>query len=377
MINLHVYPTTFTRESRILRETAVIAEHCRFDRIIMVGICGPGLPERERIDERREIWRFPRAPASGLVAKLLTTWRWARMVYAAFRREPVACVNCHSLPVLKLCARLARATGAKLVYDTHELETETNGLGGVRKRLSKIVERALIRRADAVIVVSKSIGEWYANTYGIAEPTLVLNAPARVEVARTQVLRELLGIAADQRIYLYVGVIAPGRGIDSLCAAFASLPAPRPALVFMGEGVLEPLVREHARRCPDIHLAPAVAPSEVLRFTASADVGLCVIENTCLSYEYCMPNKIFEYICAGIPAIASDLPELRRVVAGEGIGVVARDQTAAGIAEAVQRMQLRDFLEFREPLRAAADKYSWSRQVDGLLQVYGKLGFLK
>ena len=168
MINLHIYPSPFTRESRILRETAVIAEHCLFDRIIMVGVCAPGLPDRERVDDRREIWRFPRDARSGLVGKLLTTWRWAGLVYQAFRREKVGCVNCHSLPVLGLCVKLARATRAKLVYDTHELETETNGLGGLRKLLSKIVERRL-DTLDAALELAPLV----VNTTGLGARELV------------------------------------------------------------------------------------------------------------------------------------------------------------------------------------------------------------
>ena len=377
MINLHIYPSPFTRESRILRETAVIAEHCRFDRIIMVGVSAPGLPERERVDARREIWRFPRRPAGGLVAKVLTTWSWSRLVYDAFRREPVGCVNCHSLPVLRLCVKLARATRARLIYDTHELETETNGLGGLRKALSKMIERWFIRRPDAVIVVSQSIGDWYARAYRIPAPTLVLNSPVRTVTARSRVLRDSLHIADPQRIYLYLGVLAPGRGIELLCAAFDLLPAPRPALVFMGEGVFETLIRKFAVRNPDIHLAPAVPPAEVLRCTTSAYVGLCIIENTCLSYAYCMPNKLFEYVQAGIPMICSNLPELRRVVETDRVGLLATPLTAPALAEAVLAMEARPPGDFAAALAAAAAKYDWAEQAETLRALYRRLGFLR
>ncbi len=377
MINLHVYPSPFTRESRILRETAVIAEHCRFDRIIMVGVCAPGLPDRERVDDRREIWRFPREVRSGLVGKLLTTWRWAGLVYQAFRREQVGCVNCHSLPVLGLCVKLARATRAKLVYDTHELETETNGLGGLRKLLSKIVERRLVDRADAIVVVSRSIGDWYVKTYGVAAPTLVLNSPLPASVNRSRVLRDNLGIADAQRIYLYLGVLAPGRGVELLCRAFGSLQSPRPALVFMGEGTLEPMIREYAERNTDIHLAPAVAPADVVRYAASADVGLCFIENTCLSYAYCMPNKLFEYVQAGIPVMCSDLPELRRVVETDGIGVVVPGFDAVAVAQAVRELEAKSLERYAEPVAAAARKYDWNEQAGNLVALYGRLGFLR
>jgi glycosyltransferase involved in cell wall biosynthesis len=378
MINLHLYPSVFTHESRILRETRVLAANTAFSRFIMVGITRPDLPEREAIDEKREIRRIPRTARRGFVGKVLGTLAWARRVESAFASEPdIACINAHSLSVLPLAARLADQTGAKLIYDAHELETETHGVTGLRRVLSKRTERRLIGRADGMMVVSEGIADWYAKTYDMPRPEVVLNCPEHAAPPRGDLFREKLGIARDQRIYLYQGALGPGRGIEAICDAFESLPLPRPALVFMGDGALGEFIRARAAGNRDIRLTPAVSPKEVLHYTASADVGLCLNEHSCLSHYYCMPNKIFEYIRAGIPAICSDLPELKRVVDGERIGVIARDNTPAGIAAAVREMQSIDLEIFGPRLAEAAAKYSWNRQAEKLLKVYAALGFVK
>ena len=378
MINLHLYPSVFTHESRILRETRVLAENTKFSRFIMIGIMREDLKECETLDERREIRRIARPSGRGFMSKVLGTLAWSRRVYVAFEHESaITCVNAHSLAVLPVAARLASRHGAKLIYDAHELETETHGVVGARRWLSKRTERHLIHRANAMMVVSEGIADWYAATYGIPRPVVVLNCPEHAAPLREDLFREKLGIARDQRIYLYQGVLGPGRGIETICDAFESLPAPRPALVFMGDGAYGSYLNDRAARNPDIRRMPAVPPAQVLSYTASADVGLCLSEHSCLSHYFCMPNKLFEYIRAGIPAVTSDLPELRRVVAGEKIGVIARDHTAAGIAEAVLKMQTLDLSEFQPRLQIAADKYSWSRQAEKLLQIYSGLGFLR
>jgi glycosyltransferase involved in cell wall biosynthesis len=375
MINLHVYPSPFTHESRILRETAALAETTCFKRIVMVGTAAVGLPPAERIDARREIRRFQRPAGTGLVHKVLGTWSWSRAVLAAFAGEPLACVNCHSLPALPLCVRIAARTGAKLVYDAHELETETNGLGGLRQLGSKVVERRLIGRAAAVIVVGEAIADWYAHEYSILRPTVVLNCPDAARPGPSNLLRETLGLDAGRRIFLCQGILGPGRGIEALCEAWGLLHAPRPFLVFMGDGPLADLVEATGRNNPDVRRIRAVPPGELMRYTASADVGLCLVQPTCLSYALCMPNKLFEYLHAGLPVIASDLPELGRLVRQEGVGRVPAGEDASAIAEVVREMDAADLGRFAPAVAGAARKYNWQTQAGKLAALYARLGF--
>ena len=145
-VNLHLYPSPMTHESRILKETDAVSSFAVFDRIFLVGTIGAGLPDTESIGKRREVVRLSRAAPAWLPAfagKVLGVAGWSMRVFRRFALEPVTCINCHSLSVLPLSVALKWRTGARLVYDTHELETETNGLGGLRKTIAKVLERLL------------------------------------------------------------------------------------------------------------------------------------------------------------------------------------------------------------------------------------------
>lgn len=166
-LNLHLYPSTLVNESRILRITRALADSGVFAQIEVAGATGPELPDLEAIDGNRSFRRFPRHSPLGrptTVTKVLRTLDWSRRVRSHYRDASLACINAHSLAVLPLAAQLARNTGARLIYDTHELETEVKGSTGLRRLLSRAIERRLIHRCDAVVTVSGSIAAWYAKT---------------------------------------------------------------------------------------------------------------------------------------------------------------------------------------------------------------------
>ncbi len=324
-LNLHIYPTTFRHESRILKETESLVQSGTVGDVRIAAVWDEGLPEHEVIDGRRHVWRVrlwcganPSSPA----LKALRLIEFQFRVIAAYVRAPVDVVNSHLLSVLPAGVVLRVLRGARLVYDTHELETETLGAGGLRKRLAKLVERTLIPFCDAIITVNQSITRWYENTYRLTNVYTVRNVPRRVtggRAARPSTLRRDLGIPDDELVFLYQGLLGEGRGIDVLLDVFSRTSARR-HLVLMGFGGREAQIREKGRTHPNIHFHPAVQPDLVHDYTQSADVGLCLIENVCMSFYLSLPNKLFEYVMAGLPVIVSDFPEMRRVIEEGGCG---------------------------------------------------------
>jgi glycosyltransferase involved in cell wall biosynthesis len=155
--------------------------------------------------------------------------------------------------------------------------------------------------------------------------------------------------------------------------SFQARQADQDVIVFMGNGPSTQVISERAATCPRIRLLPAVPPQELLRWTASADYGVCFIEDSCLSYRYCLPNKLFEYMMAGIPVLASNTIDVRRLVEKEGIGVVAKENSVAGFDEALDRLLQTDPSKWRENARRASTTYCWEQQEARLMSAYAGL----
>ncbi|MEN6383194.1 MAG: glycosyltransferase, partial [Rectinema sp.] len=167
-VNVHIYPSPFEHESRILKITKSLADAGLFDTIYIFAIWKSGLQEEEPLDEIRKVIRIRVqyfAESDGVLFKVLKIAEWAWRIFKWLRAQKVQCVNCHSLSVLPLCAVLKIRHKAKLVYDTHELETETANSAGFRKLLAKMTERVLVPFIDKVVVVNSDIARWYQNHY--------------------------------------------------------------------------------------------------------------------------------------------------------------------------------------------------------------------
>jgi glycosyltransferase involved in cell wall biosynthesis len=372
MINIHVYPSPLTHESRILRITDALAQAGIFDRIEVVGVARADLPAAEAVDAKRSLVRLPRklfGRSEGSAAKLVRTLEWSVRVLSSLRGRKVACINAHSLAVLPLCVLAAKMSGARLVYDTHELETETVAAHGLRQRLARSVERMLIRSCDMVCVVSDSIADWYAREYGIARPAVVRNIPQyRVpRVGDCYEVRARMGLRPGRVGFIYQGGLMEGRGVERVLRVFACLP--EVDLVCMGSGPLEATVRASAAAHRNIHFVPAVPPHEVLQYTRAADVGLCLTENRCLSYYFSLPNKMFECLHAGLPVIVTPLLDQQRLVESYGCGWVAPedDQAFAELVRGIDSVQIR---KMRAAVDRAASELNWDKERARLIQAY-------
>ncbi|MCB1686816.1 MAG: glycosyltransferase, partial [Pseudomonadales bacterium] len=335
-----------------------------------------GLERVETLSPGHQIRRLgqDRMRRSGLLAKVGLTLSWSYQVIQEYRNRPISCINCHSVPVLPVSVLLKYLTGAKLVYDAHELETETNGLSGLRQWLTRGIERWMIRYVDYSIFVGKEIDRWYRRTYGLKHTAVIYNCPQTTTVEATDCFRERFGISPETPIFLYQGVLAAGRGLDPLIEAFTRL-AQEAALVIMGFGPGEDRVRAALAECEAAYFHPAVPPDALLEYTAAADFGLSLIEPTSLSYELCMPNKLFEYLMAGKPVVVSPTREQRDFVVEHQVGVVARDLSVAAIVDAVRAILASDAGEMQRAVSRTRALYSWETQESELRKVYSTIGF--
>jgi len=370
-INLHIVRNGLAQDSRVLRTTKTLLECGLFSAVHVAAFEQPGLPEKENL-EGRQVWRVSlrsRRLPKDLLSQSFKYAEWRHRIIAAHRMLPLAVIHCHDLEPLPLAVRLKRLTGARLVYDAHELETERAHLGRLRKWLLCAIEERCVRQVDALITVSPSIQGWYREKFPWLPVGLVRNVP---EVHRDPLepvdLRARLHVAEHALLFIFQGSISSGRSVDLILDAFADRAVVH-HVVFLGEGALADKVRGAARSCDRIHWLPPVRPESVLTTTAGADVGLSLIEDVSLSYRYCLPNKLFEYWAAGIPVLASALPDQASLVNQYRAGWVVPVERAHLIAT-LCGLRRSDVEGVRAGVGNAVRELNWSNEASRLLSIY-------
>lgn len=376
MNNLHISLTEFRNESRLLKQVNSLANSNIAKNIDVAALYSDDLERTQQYASHITCTRFELASRSwskGFLSQVFKYFEFCWRVYHFYKHKNIQMINIHSLGLLPLGAFLKWAYKAKLVYDTHELETETNGLQGFRKKVAKFLEKHLIKHADLTLVVSENIADWYANEYAMPRPPVIMNSPVYQASPKSEIFREKFAIRPDQVIFLYQGGLAKGRGVKLLLDAFKSRTNDKAVMVFMGYGELEKDIQQAMQTSNNIYFHPAVAPNVVLEHTAAADIGFSFIENTCLSYYYCMPNKLFEYAMAGLPVIVSNMKEMHEFVEKYDFGLIAEKACAAGLNQAIDKMLERNLAVMKANAKQASKENSWEHQEQKMLNAYAKL----
>jgi len=241
----------------------------------------------------------------------------------------------YTLPAL---AAAARRHGAALVYDARELYAALDSAHGrpVVSAVWQAVEDRYAPRADAVLTVGDAIADRLAERVGIDRPLVLYNAPQAAPGAPDPAaLRRALSLPDDGRmVVLYQGLFRQGRGLPSLAEATSRVEGVRTVLI--GEGALEASLAETGKALGDrLVVHPFVPPDRLAALTPGADLGACLIEPLTESLRLSLPNKLFEYLAAGVPVLASPLPEIRAVV-DQGVGVLADPHDPGAVADALR-----------------------------------------
>jgi glycosyltransferase involved in cell wall biosynthesis len=373
---LHINLNEFTNASRVIKQCRSIGSLNYIDTIYVAAIHGNELERCEQIGEniflnRFELWS--RSLGKSAIWQLLKYIEFSLRILLFYRKKQIGIVNVHSVKSLPIGHLFKLLTGAKLVYDTHELETETDDLVGARKKVVKYIEHFYIRKVNHIFVVGQKIADWYADEYGIARPTVVLNSPKLTRVKKNNYIRTKYGLRKDQKVFLYQGLIDCGRGIENLLAAFKARDGDNAVIVLMGYGPLADLAVEASSTTRNIFFHKAVPPDELLDITASADVGLAIIPDTCLSYSYCLPNKLFEYVMSGIPVISSNLEEMASFIEKYKIGFIVEEQSITAINIAIDTICEANLAAFKKDTYVAAVENSWEIQEVKMLGAYNDL----
>lgn len=278
----------------------------------------------------------------------------------------------HANDVNTLPQAIGAARGTKIVYDSHEVQTDRTGYGSMQGKL----ERWLLHFVDQTIVENDTRADYHQKLYG-TRPSVLHNYPFYEPIVpQPRPLREELALAPDEPILLYQGGIQEGRGLERLIEAMPFID--RGTLIFVGDGKLKEKLMQLAAQSSEksrIRFIEKVPLAELPSYTAAATVGFQVLQNVCFNHYSASSNKLFEYMAALIPVIAADLPEIRRVVETEGIGLIVDVESPHSIAEAVNRLvkdkSLRGVMQERASV--ARRQYNWEQEKGRLLAVYDSI----
>ncbi|HEV2062458.1 MAG TPA: glycosyltransferase family 4 protein, partial [Solirubrobacteraceae bacterium] len=315
---------------------------------------------------------------------------YARGIRVALRIRPdlIQC-NDYNTMWVGAVARLVSPRTA-LVYDSHEIWAARNLRPEPRWWLLGW-EFMFVRIAHAVVMTSPAHADVLCHRYRIAPPTVVRNIPARSESSASRgngeharrrgdvpvaaAVQPVRGAApADGRVAVYVGVLLRHRGLEQSIRAIARLETV--TLRLLGpvaddyRGELEGLARS-VGVADRVEFAPPVPPTEVVDNLARADVGLALFQPTCLSHRLVLPNKLFEYVHAGLPIVGSDLPMIRRFIDEHGVGTVVDAEDPEAVARGLEEVLSPERHErLREAARGAGGELDWERESEVLAGVY-------
>lgn len=270
----------------------------------------------------------------------------------------------YTLPFVTTIAKIKRA---KVYYNSREIYAH---LGGLRNRpmLQKVVksiEKFFITKVDLVLTTGPLDSEYIEKLYNISDTLVVRNIPLYQKTVSKIDLRKKYNIDQGRLILIYQGVILPGRGLKQIINAVARLP--KTVLVILGDGEQKNNFIELTNKLKisdRIIFAGTIDQKELINYTSGGNIGLSLIENISISYYHALPNKLFEYIMAGLPVLCSDLPQMKKIIddykVGESINIENEENIFTTLNKWCENPNLLD--AYRINCAIAAKELNWQEE---------------
>lgn len=289
--------------------------------------------------------------------------------------------HAHDLDTLAYAWACAMLSGGRFVYDSHELYLDWKRTIGASRgsiRWFGWIERALIGDASLVVTVGDGIADRLKTMYGIPRPMVVRNCDRlRQPGAGSDRLRRLYGGAGGSPIVLYQGGFSPFRGLEEIILAADEVS--EADFVFLGpessyRTQLETLVSD--RGSSNVHFLSAVPQDDLWEYTRGADIGVVMTQPAGLQFDLAESNKLYQYMAAGIPIVASSITSHTRIAEETGALVLADPHEPGSIAGAVKGLlsqRGRAHEMGRSGRKWAEKKYNSDHEMGRLVKAYDAL----
>lgn len=263
-----------------------------------------------------------------------------------------------------------------VVYDTHEYFTGVPELVDRPKvqRFWKRIEKWIVPRLKEIITVNRSIAKLYEEEYGI-RLHVVRNIPPSPDMGSITGKSEL-GLPHDKKIILLQGAgINIERGAEEAVQAMQYIDDAILLIIGGGDviGYLKKISGTPGLKDKIIFI-PKQPFDRLIHYTRCADIGITLDKDTNINYRFSLPNKLFDYIHAGIPIVASPLIEIKNIIETYDIGVLIRNHDPKHIAEVFNNALWDEAARERwiENLQRAARELNWEKEEKILLEIFKK-----
>lgn len=311
------------------------------------------------------------------------------MLQAALAYKPLA-FHCHDLNTALIGLAASRKTGAKCVCDFHEWYSENVSWNVEKKKwlvhprdkrfAYQSAEALVMAQADEVITVCDSIAnELMARYPERQQKTEVIRniPPLSISDTKYPSLRQELAIADGKLILLWQGGTGPTRLLEPVIESLAYaknvvLVIRGPSLDLFGKGYLK--LAKKVGVAKRLHLLPPVKSADVVTAALGADIGVWTLPNLCKNFYYALPNKLFEYLAAGLPIVCADFPEARAIIKRYKVGAVFEPYDPKSIALALLKLTDTSFREAcRQNTATALVDLKANEEWDKLANLYHRL----
>ena len=276
-----------------------------------------------------------------------------------------------------LAPLLAVSLGSRAIYEFHGLPASPREAAALRR---------LARSPRArFVAISHALREKISNLPFPA--TNLLTAPDGVDLRRfTPALakdeaRRLCGLPLDRRLVVYVGGLYAGRGLEDLTGAVGAMHSKNasPLLIMVG-GRDEAEVAQFRTLAEEAGVEAMFAgyrpPAEIPRWLFAADVLAMPYAESLKTATgedtsgWMSPLKMFEYMAAGRPIVATDLPALREVLRHESNALLAAPGQAESLRDQIQRALTDEALAERlgRQARHEVEGYTWEKRAKRILE---------
>ncbi len=267
---------------------------------------------------------------------------------------------------------ISKIRGKKLIYDTHEYFTGVPELkhSHLKRKTWKFFENRIFPKLKTVYTVNNSVKDKYAEEYGNTI-AVVRNVPVTEKITAYNMPENW----QNKTILMLQGAgINEGRGGIELLEAMKFLPE-KYLLVFIGGGNQWEQIKkkrmdwglEHK-----VEMINKLPPIKLKKYTGLATIAFSLDSFDDLNCLYNLPNKIFDYIHASVPVIATAIPEVKYIVEKYNCGICIESNAPQKLADAVLLMMADNelYLTFKQNCAKAAQELCWENEQLLLKAIY-------